>query len=274
VPKFTCSYNLDDRLDRDLVNLTQGLYRFIPVAIKGSFPFKAVRTRLVDVQYQPEPAQIWLASSAVLAYGCADAALTLTLHNLGREAEVLGRQVFEHVLRAYYYVQHRRTAKHQFELAPFRELRLLRDLGYDRRKKRYRDLIKFCDAVKKSRPKLATMASGTAKEKTKGKEPDVMTMLGRKTKRAKYTYALWYRVPSQLSHGTVLGMTELFDEQGRMTMDSRLTNPNRTLVQVSANLILLIELLNREFRLHQDSAIKRFKAEFQRLQPLIVNTID
>jgi hypothetical protein len=99
MPKFKCTYELDDRVSLDLANLTQRLYRFIPKMLGGQFKFKAVRTKLVDIQYQPEPAQVWLASSAVLAYGCADATLTLVLHNLGREAEVMGRQVFEHVLR-------------------------------------------------------------------------------------------------------------------------------------------------------------------------------
>jgi hypothetical protein len=172
----------------------------------------------------------------------------------------------------HYYIQHPRIAKLQLELAPFRELRLLQDIGCDRRTKRYRNLHRFCMALMKSRPKLANLAIGSAKEKAKGKEPSVMTMLGRRTKKSTFSYALWYRVPSQLSHGTVLGMAELFDREGRMTMDSRIDNPNRTLVQISANLILLIELLNREFKLGQSAAIDTHKSEFQRLQPLIAST--
>jgi hypothetical protein len=48
----------------------------------------------IGKQLLPNAVQVWVAYLGALVYGAADSALTLSLHNLGREARILERQIY------------------------------------------------------------------------------------------------------------------------------------------------------------------------------------
>ena len=81
---FTCSYELDERLTRELVKLNQATYRLLQATLSGSY-----YDIKLDRDGMPDAVQYYLLYVAALVYGACDAALTLALHNLGREAEFL-----------------------------------------------------------------------------------------------------------------------------------------------------------------------------------------
>jgi len=94
-----------------------------------------------------------------LIYGAADAALTLVLHNLGREARVFQRQIFECLIRASNYAENPDEAKLALVSTAFQEMALLDQLGYDRTSERYSRLRQFSESVADVFPKLDSIVN-------------------------------------------------------------------------------------------------------------------
>jgi hypothetical protein len=183
--------------------------------------------------------QSWVIYYAALVLGASDAALTLAVHNLGREAKILARQIFEYTFKAQFFAGHPRQAKRELETGPFRELWLLEDLDYDRRRARYRRLKAECLQLARKRPKLYAYA-----KKTRRKEPpSVPDSMGRRSRQRVATYGLHYRLRSQTMHGSVLGMRDIFTEQG-IQFDSREPDPNFALADICRYLIAFLRIMN------------------------------
>lgn len=259
--KFICRYELDERIDRDLANLTQVTYRSLQ-SFLGDRVNITVNTRQgVTREPFPDPAQAWVIYCTSLIHGAADAAVTLAVHNLGREARILARQIFEYVFKSQYFCTHPLAAKRELETEPFRELWLLEDLGYDRRARRYRDLKRECAELARKRPALAAYA-----KKTRRKEPpSVPKSMGRGSRRSKEMYALHYRMPSQTLHAGVLGMRDVITEEG-IQFDSRETYPNYVLIDVCRYVIVFARILNSTFSLNKGKEIGELVASLKPIE--------
>jgi hypothetical protein len=206
---FRCSYKLDQRPDGELVNLYQTSYRFFNSAIGDTHNLP------VDADGFPDAVQYYLLYVAALISGAADAALTLTLHNLGREARLLGRQIFEYWVRASYYASNPAEAKALMLSTPFREKEILDELRYDRSLERYKNVETECDYVLKRFPSFVIHV-----------EPSVRRLVGAKNDpTASAIYTFFYRIPSQAGHATGAGFGSVMREEG-VVLDSRESNPN------------------------------------------------
>lgn len=251
-PKFKCRYELDERVNRDLANLCQKLYRDINGYLGERVNVRVVQHQGAVLEAIPDPVQAWVLYIAALIQGAADAALTLAVHNLGREAKIIVRQIFEYAFKAQYFASHRHEAKRELETEAFREVWMLDDLGYDRRRARYRNAVRESNALRRRRPVLYAYAKRTRyREST-----SVPKTMGRRGKRRATTYALHYRVPSQTLHAGILGMRDVFREEG-INFDSREPDPNYTILVLCRYLVLFLRLLNHVFDLGKKTEIDR-----------------
>ncbi len=262
-PPFKCSYELDQRPDKDLANLFQRMYRAVQSILGAEAKFALKPRQGIEREMFPDAVQAWTIYLASLLHGVCDAALTLILHNLGREARILERQAFEYVAKAMYFQRHPRAAKREMEAEVFRDRHLLNQLGYDKRSKRYRNINGLCVDLAKKRPALAEYARKTMRSPP----PSVPETLGPKRKRgmARRTlamYALHYRTASQTLHATVLGMREIITEQG-VSFDGRLANPNMTLLFMARYVMAFLKLLDQVFTLGKTDELKAFEAELK-----------
>jgi len=265
---FSCKYELDQRPDHELVNLTQRLYRSIQPFLGDKVNIRLKPRRGAVRDLIPDPVETWTIYCAVLIAGTADAALTAILHNLGREARALVRQVFECGAKAAYFAGHPRQAKLELESEPFRELELLDELGYDKRSARYRNLRRECAALARARPALARYA------KKNRDLPSVKTTVGRKkSRRTNKSYAFHYRIASQTVHAGVLGMRDVVSDEG-FTFDGREKNPNLSLLFMSAYILVFLRVLNGVFKLGRDTEITAFTSEYDALNKRILAPLE
>lgn len=263
---LACHYDLDQRPDHELVNLTQKLYRSIQPFLGDTVNLRLKPRRGVKPDVIPDPVETWTLYLAVLVAGTADAAFTAILHNLGREARALMRQVFECGAKAAYFASHPRQAKLEFESEPFRELALLNEIGYDKRTVRYRALKRECGALARARPALAKHAKGR-------ESPSVKTTAGRsKSRKTEKNYAFHYRIASQTVHGGILGMRDVFGENG-VKFDGREDNPNLALLFMSSYVLVFLRVLNDVFKLARDADLDAFTAEYEKLQKRILQPL-
>ena len=250
MPKFKCNYSLDERIDEQLGQLCWDLLRSIQPYLGDRVNIPLKTRQGVTRELLPDPVQVWTLYYAVLIAGAADGALTLSVHNLGREGRILVRQIFEYTFKAQYFAKHPRSAKRELETEPFRELWLLDDLGYDRRSSRYRKLRAECSQLAKKRPALYDYA-----KKTRRKEPpSVPESMGRPSRHRRGTYSFHYRLPSQTLHGGVLGIRDVFTSDG-IRFDSRERNPNLALLDTCRYIVAFLKILNGVFSLGKSKDI-------------------
>jgi len=263
--KLTCSYALDERVDRELANLTQALYRCIQPFLgdRVTIPVRP-RRGAVKGDTLPDPVQIWTIYCAVLVAGTADAALTSILHNLGREARALTRQVYECVTKAAYLRKHPRVARRELESETFRDLYMLQDLGYDKRSTRYRELKRECDLLAKKRPGLAKYV----KDNRRKELPTVKAALGRKGKRSELAYTFHYRLASQTIHAGVLGIRDVFTDKG-VKFDGREDNPNFALVFIAGYVLTFLYLECEVFGIDQKAKLVHFSDQLEQIKTRI-----
>lgn len=260
-PKFKCSYSLDERIDSEVAQLCWTLLHSIQPYLGDQVNINVKNHLGVVREAFPDPVQSWVVYYAALILGASDAALTLAVHNLGREARILARQIFEYTFKARYFATHPRQAKTELETEPFRDLWLLEDLGYDRRMARYRRLKAECLQLARKRPALYAHA-----KKTRRREPpSVPDSMGRKSRKRGATYGLHYRLRSQTMHGGILGMREVFTEQG-IQFDSREADPNFTLADICRYLIAFLKIMNGVFSLGKTLEIDTFADDVKRIE--------
>jgi hypothetical protein len=261
--KYSCPYELDERLEQDLVNLNQQLYRSIQRFLGTTANIKVAKATYFGKQLLPDAVQVWTLYCGALIAGAADAALTLSLHNMGREARILERQIFEYVMKAWYFKRHPRAARRELETFPFRDLHFLEQARFDRRKKRFRDVEKMCRALRISRPALARYAKRTANKEAPSVKDTIPRRKGSKELTAEYTRA--YRWPSLTMHASVLGMAEVIKEEG-IQFDSRLDDPNYTILFTSRFIMTFLTIVNDVFSLSRDSDIEKLNNELVKIE--------
>jgi hypothetical protein len=268
-PPFKCHYELDQRPDKELANLFQRMYRAIQSLLGDQAKLTLKPRQGIERELAPDAVETWTIYIASLLLGVCDAALTLILHNLGREARILERQAFEYVTKAMYFQRHPLAAKRELESEVFRERNLLDDVDYDKRSKRYRNNRVLCLALAKKRPALAAYARKTMKRAP----PSVPETLGRKGRRRRTMYAYNYRMASQTAHATVLGMREVITEKG-VQFDGRLANPNLSLLFMARYVLVFLKLLDQVFALGEAAAVKAFEAELEPVERRLFSAIE
>jgi hypothetical protein len=260
-PPFKCSYELDQRVEKDLANLFQRMYRSIQSLLGEQAKLTLKPRQGIERELAPDAVEAWTIYIASLLHGICDAALTLILHNLGREARLLERQAFEYVTKAMYFQRHPRAAKRELESEVFRERHLLEEIGYDKRSKRYRNVRALCAALARKRPALAAYARKTMKRVP----PAVADTLGRKGRRRLKMYAYNYRMSSQTTHATILGMRDVITEKG-VQFDGRLPNPNLSLLFMGRYVLVFLKLLDQVFVLGKADIVKSLEDEFSPIE--------
>jgi hypothetical protein len=247
--KFSCHYDLDQRPHRDLVNFTQYLYRLIPELIVGRTAIERGPDGL------PDAVHYYFLYTAALIHGSADAALTLILHNLGREARLQERQIFECWVRAKYYSDNPEVAALALRATPFQEKQILEQLKYDKSRTRYREISEVCKQIELMYP--------DAKEY---REPSIWEILrSNEDKEASSFYTFHYRLSSQVAHATFQAAGGVITEEG-LQFDSRLPDPNLTLRAIVTYLLAFTDLLSKQLMLQR--GVEELPTLIQRWQTL------
>ena len=249
---FSCSYELDERLDRELVNLNQSTYRLLQASLANGYNVQ------LGPDGMPDAVQYYLLYVAALIYGACDAVLTLALHNLGREARIIERQVFEYWLRAAYYAERPEEARIALHSTPFQEKALLDQLQYSKDSERYRDVARVCGEIEAVIPEAATY-----------REPSVQGIIDPKNNAdlARF-YAFHYRASSQMAHASFNGVGGVWGLEG-LSFDSRQKNPNLSIVQATSYLLVFMMLLNEKLQLSLSEELEQRKARFLVIQERI-----
>jgi hypothetical protein len=234
-----CGTTLDPRTDRDLFDLTQQATALIPKLFHG------VRLELDSGGLPRNFAHVWLAYLAAEVYGNADAAVIAVLHNRGRQAQILERQLFECQAKAEYYIVNANEARLEFLAWPFREKKLMDDLQVERTAIRYVAAGNAISRVSEKYPEVLEYAA-----KYGFKERPFAEMLGdMNNPDVRKHYAFQYRRKSQTPHGSITGMSDVleFNESGFIIkFDSRLDNPNMALAEIAMHLIYFLDLLDQQ----------------------------
>lgn len=251
--KYTCSYELDERLDRELVKLNQASYRLMQRSLSESYKLELASDGM------PDAVQYYLLYVAALIYGACDAALTLALHNLGREARIIERQVFEYWLRATYFAERPEEARIALHSTPFQEKALLDQLQYTKDSERYRDVSRICSEIEEAVPEAARY-----------REPSVQSIIDPKNNAelARF-YALHYRASSQMAHASFNGAGGVWGLEG-LSFDSRLKSPNYSIVQITSYLLSFMTLLNEKLQLSMSVELDSLKQKFTAIQERIL----
>ena len=246
---FECHYDLDQRPDRKLVNLYQDSYRFIKTALGD------VHNIPLDSDGLPDGIHYFLLYAAALIHGAADGSLTLKLHNLGREARILGRQIFEYWVRAGFYADNPTEAKALILSTPFTERAILDELGYDQNSERYQNLVKDCNEVLKRHPGFVVH-----------QEPSLRHLVGaRHDPTATKLYAFFYRIPGQTSHATGAGLGTVIREEG-VAFDGREVNPNIGLYMETWVVQQFVALMEDRLKLNIDSKLAELKKRLETIR--------
>jgi hypothetical protein len=237
---FECRYTLDIRADHALVQAVESA----AFAIQDTFAGAKFQIRMREDGLPADPWQVWIIYLATLTFGAAQSLVTLILHNLGREARIVERAMYEYVERATYYGNHHHEAWLEFLSHPFRELKLLNQLGYDKMTAKYRDVTETVEHLKTIAPDIAAHAA-----KNDGKELGFSSMVEKNHKGGSIEdYAFHYRMPSQTAHGSVLGLMELFQLDGtggppRLEFNSQQADPNHSLIFGLKHLVEMMTLM-------------------------------
>jgi len=190
--------------------------------------------------------------------GCpmqSDASLTLTLHNLGREARIVGRQIFEYWIRAQYYANNPSDAKELVLSTPFTEREVLDQLGYDKGLERYKNLQKQCAAVLARFPGFKVYSEPTLRSIVGAKHDPIATKF----------YAFLYRIPSQTIHATGAGLGTVMREEG-VAFDSRETNPNIGLHMETWIVLRFLALINDHLNIDTDPKVAELEVRLQAIR--------
>jgi len=198
--------------------------------------------------------ELWLAYTAALAYGAADALLLCVLHNRGREAIILERQIVEYFIRARYYNEHPDEARLEFLAWPLRDKKFLDDIGLDTGSERYRAAEAACRVVQVKFPEAYKYADAN-----RGRERHFAGMYGDMNDasvRAEYAFKI--RRTSQTLHGSVVGMQDVLDFRDGfigIKFDSRSDDPNFCIESATIHLIEFLNVINATLALNRDADV-------------------
>ncbi len=243
-----CGTTLDDRIDPEVFTLNQRATDLIQKWYEG--------LQIEKVGHMPARfEEIWVAYLAAEIYNNADAALVCIVHNRGRSARILERQMYEALVKARFYADNPDIARLEHLVMPFRDLKLEEQLGRDKESARYKSIAAACDFVAASYPDVMAYL------KEHAKEIDLRTMVGPPSDPdADREYAFRVRRLSQTAHGTITGIHDVLDYRadGKLGIwfDGRLPDPTLSVQSMTVMLIGFLDLMNRVYHLGKDDEVR------------------
>jgi hypothetical protein len=247
-----CGTSLDERINQDLLALNQRATALLPRFFEG---VQMEQEGNMPVRF----GEAWLSYLAAEIYGAADTALIAIVHNRGRQARSLERQMYEMMIKAHYYIENEPDARLEYLALPYRDLEFMQQMQWDQQAPRYVGAAKAAKTVAQRFPDVETYVQKNTWEKSvhkmvgDSKDPDVIR-----------EYAFHYRRLSQTPHGTILGMLDVLDFRSDgnigIRFDSRLHDPNFAVQNMTIYLIAFLELVNGVFDLKRNSEIDTLKA--------------
>jgi hypothetical protein len=196
--------------------------------------------------------------------------LIAIMHNGGRQARILERQMYEMMVKAQYYSANENDARLEYLAMPFRDIEFMNQMGWGFASPRYAAAAKAANVMAQRFPDASTYARENPREKP------VRKMVGpNEDKDAIHEYAFHYRRLSQTPHGTASGMLDVLDFRSDgnigIRFDSWLQDPNFAIQNMTIYLIAFLELVNGVFDLGRESEIEELKkaseAALSRLWP-------
>jgi hypothetical protein len=243
-----CATTLDDRIDHLTFALNQRATRFISEWYRGVQIEKVGHT---PVRFE----EMWVTYLAAEIYNNADAALICILHNRGRSARILERQMYEAYIKARFYADNPELARLEYLAMPFRDQHLEDQSGREKTSPRYQSILAAVAAVSSQWPEVAAYVQ------SHNKEIDLRSMVGpHGDDDVDQEYAFRYRRLSQTPHGSVSGMHDVFDyrDDGNIGIwfDGRLPDPTFALHSMTVMLIGFLEIMNRVHHLGRDEEVR------------------
>jgi hypothetical protein len=247
-----CAAPLDTRADTELLALNQRATSMIPEFFKG----------LQIEQQGGVPSrceEMWVAYFAAEMFGNADAAIITIVHNRGRQARILERQMYEVLKKAEYYVAHADEARLELLAAPWRDKEFAEQMHWDQSSIRYASILKAIEVVSQRFPEVPQYARQHRREKT------FREMVGdQHDTNAAQEYAFNYRRLSQTAHVAAAGMEDVFayraDGNMDVKFDSRLPDPDFAIQNMTLYLIAFLDLANRLYGLGRELEIDELAA--------------
>ena len=228
------------------MNFNQALYRLIPALLEGHTRIRR------DSDGLPDAVHYYLLYTSALIHGAADAALTLVLHNLGREARLYERHIFECWVRSKYFSENPDEASLALRATPFQEKQILDRLGYDKSRERYQELLETCKIVEKATPEARSY-----------REPSIGQILSDEDATL---YSFHYRVPSQVAHASFQGAGGVITDKG-LQFNSQLEDPNLAISAITTYLLAFIDILVRHLGIDQGLArLPELREQWLRIQ--------
>jgi len=251
-----CATPMDPRVDKALLSVNQRATALLP----GFFE----NVQIEHVGRMPVRfGEMWLSYLAAEIYGAADAAVIAILHNRGRQARILERQMYEMMIKAHYYIENEDEARLEYLALPFRDIEFQQQMQWDQQSRRYVDASNAAQRVAKQFPEVSLYVQNNPREKS------VRQMVGEsKDQQAIREYAFHYRRLSQTPHGTILGMFDVLDLRPDakigIRFDSRLNDPNFAVQNMTIYLLAFLELVDRVFALGRTREIEALKADSEK----------
>ena len=262
-----CAKDLDQRIDPELLELTQEAVKMIPTMYGAKYTVER------DELGNPKNfSSIWTAYLAAAMYANAQGVTALLVHGYGIQATALERQGYEVLKRLEFYVAHEEDARLEYLAWPWREKKLLDDIGADKTSKRYKEAVEAIAATKKSFPEIEEYA---LKNNSKERSLADMIGIGNDADVAK-EYAFRYRLPSQLTHLSIAGAEHFLRSDGTpnrliINFGSTILDPNFVLEQLAMTVIRVLDILDQTLNTNRWPEIKkldqRLNAVMKRLHP-------
>ncbi|HEX3462519.1 MAG TPA: DUF5677 domain-containing protein [Candidatus Elarobacter sp.] len=248
-----CGTALDERIDEDLLALNQKATALLPQFFEG---VQMEQLGNMPVRF----GEAWVSYLAAEIYGAADTALIAIVHNRGRQARILERQMYEMMIKAHYYIENEDDARLEYLALPFRDLEFQQQMQWDQQAPRYVEAANAVQKVAQQFPDVAVYVQKNTREKS------VRQMVGEsKDQDAIREYAFHYRRLSQTPHGAILGMFDVLDlrPDGNIGIrfDSRLDDPNFAIQNMTLYVITFLELVDEVFALGRGAEIEALKSE-------------
>jgi hypothetical protein len=242
-----CATPLDTRVDAELVALNQRATSLIPDFFTG---VRIEQQGGVPIRFE----EMWVSYFAAEMLGNADAALITIVHNRGRQARILERQMYEVLKKTEYYVAHPDEARLELLAAPWRDKEFAEQMQWDQASVRYVSILKAIDTVSRRFPDVPQYARHHRREKTfremVGDQCDI---------EATHEYAFNYRRLSQTAHVAAAGMEDVFDYRSDgnigIKFDSRLADPDFAIQNMTLYLISFLNVVNQLFELGRDEEV-------------------
>lgn len=206
--------------------------------------------------------QVWLLALATLIYQAHSAAVVLLTTGHSKMGRLLVRQVYEYTRTAEYLLANPDDARREFYREAFDERALIRQIGD----------AALGDRIRVAEATMADIRASEAGVETYRRRPFEQMVRTLNPDGWEQEYALQYRWPSQLVHGTSLELRNIFDNQGGSVIglvlsgDTSEEQRRMNLLSLATYGVQLLAMLHDTFHLGIEREHQAFGSELNALQ--------